>query len=308
MNYIFGPAMEANIVRKINLPGIYSASGMEVADGRIFVIGDDSPWLYILDEHGNALEKTKLFEWAEDMGSRIPKKQKPDLEAMTLLPVAGTLTLLIIGSGSALTREKAYLVQTEAPYEVSHYSLAQFYNHIRSFPEIGSRGVLNIEGLVHTAGKVVFLQRGNISGANTLISFPVNEFEHFLSHPESFLPVPSFRNYQLPAIEGIPSGFSGAASIPSFPDWVLFTASVEATDNEIDDGEMLGSFIGIIDLNHPDNQPLYCGPVLWEQKAYAGKVESISVWKQTGARSLEVLAVTDADGGDSELLFLSVKW
>ena len=48
-------------------------------------------------------------------------------------------------------------------------------------------------------------------------------------------------------INGIESGFSGATIIND-QSVIIFTSSVENTDNAYDDGEILGSFICTIDI------------------------------------------------------------
>jgi hypothetical protein len=169
---------------------------------------------------------------------------------------------------------------------------------------VGTR-LLNLEGAVVTGPEIVFLQRGNVSGTNVAIGFITEDFVDWLTGSGP-LPRPVVRSFVLPTVEGYGAGFSGAAPLPSRPGAFLFTASVEATNDEILDGEMLGSFAGIAHLDQPGDLSGRCVPILLHEQAYPGKVESISLLTETPA-SLRALAVTDADGGESELLLLEIE-
>jgi hypothetical protein len=69
----------------------------------------------------------------------------------------------------------------------------------------------------------------------------------------------------------------------------------------------LGSFAGLIHLDDLNDTPRLCAPITYAGQAYPGKVESICAWEET-LDGLTALAVTDADGGDSELLLLEIAW
>ena len=75
--------MTAIIVSENPLPGLPSASGVEIIGPVAYVIGDDSPYLYRLDAATlNPTGRIALFEAAADFASgRIPKPVKPDRSA-----------------------------------------------------------------------------------------------------------------------------------------------------------------------------------------------------------------------------------
>ena len=78
--------MTATILSENPIPGLPSASGIELIGPVAYVISDDAPFVYLLDAATLALlAKVKLFESAEFGTGRIPKSTKPDLEAMTAL-------------------------------------------------------------------------------------------------------------------------------------------------------------------------------------------------------------------------------
>lgn len=296
--------LKATILKKAALPGIHSASGVEVIGDRIYIIGDDSAHLYVLGPDWQPAGTIRLFDSPVPGGEPIPKAQKPDLEALTLLPLGSETVLLAIGSGSQANRQDAFVVNPRTG-AVQRHSLSPLYDHLRTLPGVVGTRLLNLEGAVVTGSETVFLQRGNVSGTNVAIGFDTAAFVGWLTE-NGPLPRPVVRSYVLPTVEGYGAGFSGAAPLPSRPGAFLFTASVEATNDEILDGDMLGSFAGIARLDQPGDLSERCVPILHDGQAYAGKVESISLLTETPT-SLRALAVTDADGGESELLLLEIE-
>ncbi len=296
--------MKATILKKAALPGIHSASGVEVLGNRIYIVGDDSAHLYVLDMDWQPAGTIRLFDSPVPDQQPIPKAQKPDLEALTLLPLGDESVLLAIGSGSQENRQDAFVVHPGTGL-VQRHSLAPLYDHLRTLPGVVGTRLLNLEGAVVTGPEIVFLQRGNVSGTNVAIGFTTIEFVAWLTAGGS-IPRPVVRSFVLPTVEGYAAGFSGAAPLPSRSGAFLFTASVEATNDEILDGEMLGSFAGIAHLDQPGDLSGRCVPILHHGQAYLGKVESICLLTETPT-TLRALAVTDADGGESELLLLEIQ-
>ena len=79
--------------------GLGSASGLIYKDNSLFIISDNSSFLYEYKLQENELSKIKLFENNQE---NIPKKDKFDFEAITLKED----TLHLFGSGSTSKREK----------------------------------------------------------------------------------------------------------------------------------------------------------------------------------------------------------
>lgn len=295
--------MQAHILSRKLLPDIPSASGIEVAGPQVFIIGDDSAWLFVLNRRWELNRKIRLYEPASETAGRIPKPLKADLEAMTALPCKGGTQLLVIGSGSAQNRNTGFRIETSPPFGVHLCDLSGLYTHFSRHPQIVGGRKLNLEGLAVSQDTVFFLQRGNVSGMNALVSMPLEAFSDYLDHNAS-LPEITVRHYQLPAIQGLLAGFSGLTAIDS--QRLLFTATVEDTADEITDGASLGSFVGIIDLSKPDCKP-EIAPILCHTP-FSGKVESIAVLQTISENCLHAVAVTDSDGGASELLVLEISW
>ncbi|CAN5464428.1 hypothetical protein BH23BAC1_BH23BAC1_03040 [soil metagenome] len=296
--------LEAKIVKKIKLSEIPSASGIEVVDNVIYVIGDDSPYLYILNKTYKVFKKILLSSSYRLIKGKIPKTSKPDLEAVTSFDIGGEKVILILGSGSQReTRDKAFLVEPSENYLVHNFSLTPLYDLLRKNKEIVGERILNIEAAAVINQDIYLFQRGNISGNNAIIKFPVYEFLDFLKHKRS--PAPPFEvyNFDFPKLHGLLPGFSGAANIPK-TETLLFTTSLEDTPDEWYDGEIFESMIGIIEKDRKQ----FSYSIIYEgNEPFKGKIESLSLINLETAKKFNVLAVSDNDGESSELLWIEVK-
>src|SRR5205085_370946 len=134
--------------------------------------------------------------------------------------------------------------------------------------------------------------------------YNLNNFLNHIIYQEK-LKAPSLREYSLPSISNWLSGFSGA-TYSKEKDFFLFTSSVEVTNDEINDGATLGSFVGLIDRND-DWRLIGCAPILEHGKYYTGKVESITIISENTS-SFTAVAVTDSDGGESEMLQIEIEY
>jgi hypothetical protein len=105
----------------------------------------------------------------------------------------------------------------------------------------------------------------------------------------------------LPEIDGVKAGFSGV-DINMKTGEIIFTASVENTADTYNDGEILGSFVGIIDPKKLVNgyKP-FCVPVKKHDDILKIKVESVTLLKSKNYK-YKIMLVTDSDGGVSEIL------
>jgi hypothetical protein len=308
--------MKATIVKKATLENLPSASGMEVINGVIYIAGDNSPYLYKLDHNLKILEKIELYK-SELTDGIIPKPVKPDLECMTKININNYPHIIMMGSGSKSPyRDVACLVKLPTNYNrkhvVTHVNLTDLYSLLRSNDEIMNGGELNLEGAAVSNDNFILFNRSSSGSRNVALYFHLEEFVEYLQGHTEMTPFPVIRDYELPSISQIRSGFSGA---DVFDGKIFFTSAVENTTNAIDDGEVFGSFIGWMPANKIANMkgslanenPIK-GTVqlMYEDKPYLGKVESIAVYEKEEEKYI-ALAVTDNDGGDSEILMLEIE-
>ena len=290
--------MTATILSENILPGLPSASGVEIIGDTAFVIGDDSPYLYRLDAATMApTGRVALFETTDFSSGRIPKPAKPDLECMAALTWPdGRAGLLLLGSGSRPNRARGWFVPTEAeiPSIVPEaLNLTLFYARLQDRLPVGA--VLNLEAAATSATELLLFQRtvGRADGAVVFV-LPLAATLEFLVGISTVAPPGEVVWLALPAIGGCPAGFSGA----TFVDGHLFVAaSVEDTADALLDGAVLGSFVGVVDVAVRTST---FARLAWaDGRAYRGKVEGLAVRQQLAPGQFELLLVTDDDAGGS---------
>ncbi len=281
--------MTYHILQKRHFLNIPSGSGIEVKDGHIYIVGDDSCFLYKLAQNWALVEKIALFETPNPATERIAKPEKPDLEAMTLWEENGENCLLLIGSGSkSPQRDTAYKVFS--PPKVQKISFTALYDKLRKSPLIPE---LNIEAAIQWQSYLVLFQRGGIFQENAAVLVQENE--------------PEILPFSLPLINNVQAGISGAVYWAE-KDLLLFCASAEATANSYDDGEICGSLIGQI----PDfsakmkKKELFTKDCVILGEIPKQKIESITIAKVISSTEIILLAVADNDDGTSFLFEIGV--
>lgn len=263
---------------------------------KIYIIGDDSPLLYILDKNYNLLEKIEIFKTEHFSSGRIPKKLKEDLECSTIINYENQDYLLLAGSGSNENRNNAYLINLATNY-IEKFSLKLIYSLFLDIYEDIS--LINVEGVCNDDTFVYFFNRGGKNSPNLVLRMRVSHlFEYFKTkNIENFSYM--LYNFELPSINNINSGFSGATF---FDNKIFFTSSVENTDNAIDDGEVLGSFIGVANYEFENNLEIVEYSKLTENNIISKlKIESITILSKENNK-YKALLVEDDDLGGSQIL------
>ncbi|OKL42139.1 DUF6929 family protein [Pontibacter flavimaris] len=302
--------LTASTTRTFFYEELPSASGLAHVPGAFFVLGDDSPFLYQLNEKYELVQRYPLFDTTGVVKGRIPKDVKPDLESMALFTYGRDELLLLLGSGASAARTKGYLVNLSDKMQVQELDLSRFYTFLRQVLRLEREGQLNLEGLAMDEVYVYLLQRPLGAGTNTLLRFEADAFKDFILG-RGEMPAVALYHFALPQLGQVRAGFSGASSLEGK---LFFTASVEDTPNAIEDGEVHGSFIGAIDLKalpyaSDAANPLPV-PVVQltneDGSPYRGKAESLVVLKGE-ERTYKVVVVSDDDKGHSELLEVQLE-
>lgn len=278
---------------------ISSASGIVQLGQITYIIGDDTPFLYSLDHHLQAKSEHPIYSTSSMTGTKIPKPIKPDFEAMEAL---NEHELLVFGSGSLSPQRDILIhINLKHPEPVNvQYALTEFYNTLKNMPQM-ENAELNIEALAISESHLYLFNRSN----NLIFSFPKNGILDHLMADGPFIQ-PLIYSYPLPEIGGIKSKFSGATYLPEEAS-LLFTSSVEDTDNAYDDGAVSGSFIGKIKITPEGLSPAF-EYVMVPSGSKPLKVESITVDSIIEPGLVRVLCCTDSDGGTSELLRATLRW
>ena len=290
--------MEIKILNRITVSGLKSLSGIEFIGKDLFTVGDNLPDLYKINQQGKILKKINLIPKTEFEGGLMPKHIKPDFEGLCKVKFETGFFLFIFGSGSkSPQRDVLYVVDPSGKIPVKKHSLFDFYSNIRIQCDITADD-LNIEAAVSYEDKILLFNRGN----NMIIEFKT---EDLFQHLENRKYRPEVRVYSifLPVLKNVPAGFSGA---DIFEDRIIFTASVENTFNWVDDGEVLGSYLGFINLkNLKDKYTPPCKLISENGEVLKLKMESVAI-KSVSPKGTEMILVSDSDGGKSEMVYCMV--
>ena len=206
--------------------GVGSASGLVYKDDSLFIISDNSSFLYEYHVKENQLSKIKLFENAQE---NIPKKDKFDFESIA---VKGN-EIHLLGSGSTSNREKRIVYNLESK-TTAEKDLAKLYQSLKETTSISDEE-LNIEGAIFHNEKWHLFQRGN--GANSRNGIFKTKSLEIKSNIE-------FIEVRLPKIKHLETSFTDAVLVD---DKIYFLATAEDCNSTYDDGEIFGSLIGRMD-------------------------------------------------------------
>ncbi|HEY0678414.1 MAG TPA: hypothetical protein VGD17_09010, partial [Chitinophagaceae bacterium] len=250
----------------------------------------------ILDKNYRLEDTVDLFP-GESL--RIPKKIKTDLEASTIIQYKNREHLMVAGSASRPEREYVMLFPLDSLHTYEKITTQPFVARLRS---MGMKPV-NFEGLAAVKNMLVFGNRGNLK----------RQDNHFVVVPVSLVTdmensSPHLIDFNL-SEDGQFKGVSGLAYVETL-DLMLFTASIEDTDNEIDDGGIGNSYLGYItSFSERMNDGTIRPDVLWNLSGMQAefvneKIESVTV--ESVGSELILHLVADNDNGTSTLFKVSL--
>jgi hypothetical protein len=222
------------------LQGIGATSGLILIDNELFIISDNSSYLYKYYIINQQLNKIKLLENSQE---NIIKKQKPDFEAIT----QKNGKLYLFGSGSTSKRELRITYDLKT-HLVEQKDLSKLYKNLKQNANL-EKDELNIEGAIFHDNNWYFFQRGNGENAQNGV-FTINQNKEI-----------SFVKITLPKVQNIEATFTDAVFVNNK---FYFLAAVENTNSTYNDGEILGSFIGCLSI--VDLQLEFCTKISETQK------------------------------------------
>lgn len=307
--------------------GPVGGAGDEPA-GELLVLQDDAAFLGVVDAERGLVEDVALPAGAG--GARVfdarrgNKAEKPDFELAFGVPAdgapaageaGGKPTLFALGSGGLAARQRVLRWRRgEAPTLVA---LPRLYALLRE--AIVGDANLNFEGAALLGDQVVLANRGGDGGADgspdALVRLPLATLLALLDDADGAA-LPTREQLQAVAVGlGELADAAGRGHRLRFTDlspradgglWYL--AAAEQTDNFYDDGDVVGSVLGVIELGDAvDAVPraLRFAPICDEHGQASGdKVEGVCAH----ARADRLWAVTDPDDPDrpGELLELEL--
>ncbi len=298
---------EPTIVRHHYFDKLPSASGVEMFQGNIYLIADDLPYLFELDSNWQIKNRYVISGNTQIVNGRTPKNIKADFESMSLIKKGDETYMLILSSGSKkIKRDTAFLFSMKTKKVVVKKDLRPWFEKIKTKSEMNSNDEINIEGVAVSDNKIYVVHRGNVSG-NFIASSSLDNFMNYLLQKSEITPDVQVYKFILPAKDGVIAGLSGACNLPG-EKGLLVTASLETTKDVVNDGAVLGSYLGFIPFSGMEKgiinlTPINDGEGKMIQKKQEGVV-SIYVDK-TGVH--HAITVCDNDDGSSDIFEMKFK-
>lgn len=247
------------------IKGISAASGLVYSQNVLFVISDSSSFLYQYDISKKLLLKFPLVKEARE---NIEKAEKPDLESIT----QHGNQLIMLGSGSTQKRNTMFSLDLSSD-ALQSQDLSALYQKLKivgSFTD----DQLNIEGAIYAHQTMLLFQRGNSKNSrNGIFIIPNNQEDGI-----RFVPI------SLPTLDDIETTFTDAILVN---DKIYFLACAENTTSTYEDGEVLGTILGIM---HAPTFEIIDVHLLSEDK----KFEGITLYKESETE-IEFLLCEDND-------------
>jgi hypothetical protein len=285
-----------------------AASGLVQLGPWLHVVADDGHHLLSLPAPGEAsgageAHEVRLFPGDLPETPAERKRQKPDLEALALLPPAPAWphgALLALGSGSTAARHRAVLAHLGPDGRVRHVAppvdLSALHGALaRHTPSV------NLEGALVLGDRLLLLNRGNGKDAqNLLVPLPLAAVVAALAEgraPGAEL-LGEVRPVALGAVDGVPLSLTDGAPHPSGRG-LLVSAVAEDTEDAYRDGPCVGSVLAHLSED---------GKVLAAARLEGGpKVEGVAPAAGEGG-AVRVRMVTDADDPEVAAELLETRW
>jgi hypothetical protein len=294
---------EIELLKTQLLPDFPSGSSINHRDGLLYLVGDDSNVVLILDKDYLKAGTLQLFNYP---GKRIPKSMKADVEASVFITVSAVDYLLILGSAATTRREKIILI----PFSASGLNKARlltvstqpFTNRLRSLglPEI------NLEGATAIGEALMVANRGNRKNTTNHILFTNPDFWNRQDEADiKIIPI------EFPSPPRDVIGISELC-YEKETDTLLMSFSSEHTDNAYDDGTIGDSYIGWIQnmtkkINAPSLVPEHIINLSsFHPEFVSEKIEGLCV-ESVRANEMIVHLISDNDKGQSKLFKVRLK-
>jgi hypothetical protein len=289
--------LSLKIINQKHLSTLPSSSGVEIVDGKIYVVGDDSPFLFELNKDFSIIAKHKITGNDSTQNGRVPKEIKSDFESMAYFSHKNKKYLAVLSSGSKkITRDSIHIISIRNKQLLRSKNIRQLFEKIGNKAGFSKDDEINMEALAISDSLVIMLQRGN-NNENLVVAIDRNSFMDYVFLNKQDLPKFNIYRFQLPVFENTISGFSGACILPN-RNGILFTASLEASTDAYSDGEVLGSYVGIIEFKNFEKGILQTNLVKNNNEILKTKLEGISLMSVKKNKAT-LICVSDNDDGTS---------
>ena len=211
------------------IDGVGAASGLFYKDKQLFIISDNSSFLYNFNTQTALLDKIPLADHIRDS---ISKAKKPDFEALAFY----NDSLYLFGSGSKERRNRLFRVDALTKQLTDIIDLTDLYKAMQESAQLAESD-FNIEAALFDGSCWLLFNRGNKS-SNKNIIFTIDDITLNTGFKINYF------SYNLPEINKVSSSFTDAVILEGK---IYFLAAAEDTASTFFDGDIAGSLIGRID-------------------------------------------------------------
>lgn len=157
------------------------ASALVAYNDNYYVVRDNSNSIYLFGSKFERIKEIEIFKGLLPNSSEERKKQKPDLEAATIVygnEIAPD-QLILIPSGSKKHRIKGALIELQASESnnLTYVDFSKLYNFLAS-----KVGTVNIEGAIASEESILLFQRGNSKNSKNAIIYIKSDFNEQINH------------------------------------------------------------------------------------------------------------------------------
>jgi len=213
----------------LTITGVGAASGLHYENNTLFLISDNSNYLYTYRIPESKLDRYLLYE-GKDNNEQVKKSEKLDIESV----FKNNNEFYVFGSGSTKNRNHLFRFNPDRPSVVKHQKMAKKLDQIKKSIAIADED-FNIEGSFIYEDYFYLFNRGNGPGNRNGIIL----VDKWFKKPAQFFPI-SLPHYE----QGI-AGFTDAIRIDNI---IYFLAAIEETKSTYEDGEKGGSLFGKMNL------------------------------------------------------------
>jgi len=267
-----------------------SASAIEYNEGKLYVFGDDAPFMLITD---SLFESIDSVHYLSDTSYRMSKETKADIESATLFESGGKKFMYAMGSYSDSMRKEVF------QFDLDNLNMSLEFKNRDLFTDPPVKE-LNIEGLCKVKERLVMSNRANTTHrVNQFIITSDFDFRSQKIIKDDIHVI----NVQLP-LQSV-AGISGLCYY-SKKDILFFTASEEDTPSASQDGTINDSYLGWIEnfsekIKNPKISPTHLLKLSESDRRFIKqKIESVCIEKVSGQDYFLFLAA-DNDNGQSTL-------
>lgn len=278
-----------------------SASGIECYEDKVYLVGDNAKDILVLNKKWKKPELIPLFNAP---GDTIPKNEKADLEAMSLVWIDKKPFLMALGSGSTANRNKGVLINLKNN-QPQFFDLSVFYDRLKKTVITD----LNIEGLALVNDYFVLVNRANKTNPLNYLIITGNNFWK----KQKDAPIQVVRvDFGAGAPQGL--GISGM-TYSDYHEDLFLTISTEDTPNAFEDGPIGKSYLGVIENLYRkigrEKEKMKVNSLIHLASAddrFSGyKIESVSIQSEKD-HSIKLQLVADNDTSSSYLFKVWLGW